>query len=265
MSPTIRERCDVHVRGRGSTTLVLAHGLASEQSVWEAVADLLATRARVVTFDYPGAGSSDPAAWDPKRHGSLEGYADELLAVVEEFGGEKPIVVGHSISGAIALVAAAREPDRFEKVVALAPSPRYLDDPPGYRGGFTRRDVEELFTLMEQNFIGWAAGFAPVVAPQADVAARMKRVISSANPRWVRSFAEVALTSDIRALLPRVAVPTLVVQCVEDAIVPVHVGQWMASQLPHGTYRQLDVAGHFPQLSAPPLVASVIEEYVGAA
>lgn len=256
----VEDRYGVRVGGRGARTLVLAHGLASNQTAWAPLAERLADDFRIVSFDYPGAGTSDPAAFDRDRHGSLDGYTDDLSAILDAFGGTAPIVVGHSISGAIAMLAAARAPGRIGGIVALAASPRYLDDPPNYRGGFSKRDVAELLALMETNFIGWSTSFAKVVGTP-ELEPRLASLFTSANPRAVRAFAEAALTCDIRTALPRVDAPTLIVQCTNDAVVPIHVGEWMAAQLPRGSYRAIDVTGHFPHLSDTALVEATVRDF----
>jgi sigma-B regulation protein RsbQ len=263
MTETIRTRYGVRVGGSGERTLVLAHGLATNQGSWAALVERLAPDFRIVTFDYPGAGTSDPRAFDRARHGSLAGYTDDLRAVLEAFGGDAPIVVGHSISGAIAILDATHDGSRISAIVALGASPRYLNDPPAYEGGFSQRDVAELLGLMESNFIGWSTSFAKAVAAPG-LETSLASIFQSSDPAAVRAFAEATLTCDIRAALPHVAVPTLVVQCTNDVVVPVHVGRWMAAQLPHGTYRELDVAGHFPHLSDPALVESTVRDFVGA-
>ncbi|MCC6620618.1 MAG: alpha/beta hydrolase [Deltaproteobacteria bacterium] len=261
---SVRDLYAVHVHGDGPTTLLLAHGLASDQSIWGPLAARLSDL-RLVTFDYPGAGAAAPAAYDPVRHASLDGYAQDLLAIVDAFGGPAPVVVGHSMSAAIALLAARQAPGRIARLIALAPSPRYLDDPPDYRGGFSEHDIDELLELMESNFLGWATTFAQAAAPQPDLAVQMSQTFARASASSVRTLAAIVLRSDLRDLLPAIDMPTLVVQCAHDAIVPVHVGEHMARALPRGAYRLIDVAGHFPHLSAPDLVASVIRDALGGA
>lgn len=261
---SIRRRHEVRVAGDGDETFVLVHGLASDQRAWSAVVERLAPHARVVTFDLAGAGRSDPAAWDPARHGRLEGYAEDLLAVLEAFGGPRPVVVGHSVGGALALLASLAAPSRVARAVLLAPSPRYLDDPPDYHGGFRPEDVAALLELMELNFMGWAESFAGFAAPQPEVAARMRADFAAGDPRRVRAFAALTLNVDLRARLPEVAMPVLVAQCAHDAVVPVPVGEAMARALPRGSYRLLDVGGHFPHVSHPALVAEVVRDFAGA-
>ena len=63
-------------------------------------------------------------------------------------------VVGHSVSGIVAVLAAKREPHRFEQLILIGPSPRYINDS-DYVGGFDRADIDGLLETMEKNYIGW--------------------------------------------------------------------------------------------------------------
>ena len=69
--------------------------------------------------------------------------------------------------------------------------------------------------------------------------------------------------SDNRGDLPRVAIPSLVLQCTDDVIAPVSVGEYVAAQMPDAQLVMLDATGHCPNLSAPDATAAAIAEFVG--
>src|SRR3712207_2990730 len=121
--------------------MLFAHGFGCDQNMWRYVAPAFEDRFRVVLFDHVGAGASDLAAYDPLHHGSLEGYADDVLELCRGLDLRDVIFVGHSVSAMIGVLAAAAEPSRFAKLVLVGPSPRYVDDE-GYTGGFSREDIE---------------------------------------------------------------------------------------------------------------------------
>ncbi|MGH9089019.1 MAG: alpha/beta fold hydrolase, partial [Acidimicrobiales bacterium] len=64
--------------------MLFAHGFGCDQHMWRHVAPRFEPDFRVVLFDHVGAGSSDLAAYDPDRYGSLDGYADDVLAICRE-------------------------------------------------------------------------------------------------------------------------------------------------------------------------------------
>ena len=93
---------------------------------------------RTVCFDHVGAGRSDLAAYDPERYRTLDGYATDVLEICEALELHDVVFVGHSVAAMIGVLAANRAPERFDKLVFVGPSPRYIDDD-DYVGGFSRR------------------------------------------------------------------------------------------------------------------------------
>ncbi|WP_353067994.1 alpha/beta hydrolase [Amycolatopsis sp. DG1A-15b] len=263
---SMRIRNNVTVTGReDGPTVLLAHGFGCDQNLWRLVVPELARRYRVVLFDHTGAGRSDLAAWTPERYGSLDGYADDVLAICHELDLRDVVLVGHSVSAMIAVLAANREPDRFAKLVLLTPSPCYLDDE-GYRGGFSREDIDELLASLESNYLGWSATMAPVIMGNPDrpeLGEELTNSFCRTDPAIARVFARVTFLSDNRADLAKVAVPTLVLECSNDAIAPPAVGRFTHEQISGSTLVTLDATGHCPQLSAPEATAAAITAFVG--
>jgi sigma-B regulation protein RsbQ len=112
--------------------MVFAHGFGCDQTLWRFVTPAFEAEHRVITFDYIGAGASDRSAYDPVRYGSLDGYAGDILDICRALDLEDVILVGHSVSATIAMLASIAEPKRFGELVLVTPSPRYLDDLPEY-------------------------------------------------------------------------------------------------------------------------------------
>ncbi|WP_369903870.1 alpha/beta fold hydrolase [Amycolatopsis sp. CA-126428] len=263
---SMRARNNVTVTGReDGPAVLLAHGFGCDQNLWRLVVPELARRYRVVLFDHTGAGRSDLAAWTPERYGSLDGYADDVLAICHELDLRDVVLVGHSVSAMIAVLAANREPERFAKLVLLTPSPCYLDED-GYRGGFSREDIDELLASLESNYLGWSATMAPVIMGNPDrpeLGEELTNSFCRTDPAIARSFARVTFLSDNRADLAKVAVPTLVLECSNDAIAPPEVGRFTHEQITGSTLVTLAATGHCPQLSAPGATAAAITAFVG--
>ena len=125
------------VRGR---PMMFAHGFGCDQSMWRFVAPAFEDDYRIVLFDHVGAGGSDLASYDRHKYSSLDGYADDVLEICRELELRDVIFVGHSVSAMMGVLAAAKEPERFDKLVLVGPSPRYIDDE-GYVGGFSEEDI----------------------------------------------------------------------------------------------------------------------------
>ncbi|UZJ43593.1 alpha/beta hydrolase [Marinimicrobium sp. C6131] len=245
-------------------TLILAHGIGCDQQIWASVADALTREYPVVLFDHIGCGRSDRSAFDAERYADLSAYAEDLIELVQALGLERrPILVGHSVSGAIGWLASIVEPGLFRQVIAIGPSPRYINDPPDYYGGFELEDVHELLDLMERNHFEWAGYLAPIVMANGDrpaLAEQLRQSFLNADPAMSRRFAETTFFSDIRDRLSEVQVPTLMLYCEQDVIVPPAVIEYLEWALPKGSIRRLDATGHYPQVSNPEAVARAVIE-----
>ena len=114
----VLDRHRVTVRGRGPQPMVFAHGFGCDQTMWRAVAPAFEADYRTVLFDYIGVGGTDPAAYDPARYATLDGYAQDVLDVCYALDLEDVVFVGHSVSATIGLLASVREPALFDRLDA---------------------------------------------------------------------------------------------------------------------------------------------------
>jgi sigma-B regulation protein RsbQ len=244
--------------------IVFAHGFGCDQNMWRGVWPRFAADYRVVLFDYVGAGGSDISAYDPSRYSSLAGYAEDVLAICRELALTEIVFVGHSVSAMIGVLAAAAEPERFADLVLIGPSARYFDDD-GYVGGFTREDIDSLLDSMDANYLGWSSQMAPVIMGNTDrpeLGEELTNSFCRTDPEIARQFARVTFTSDNRGDLAAVKIPSLVLQCSDDAIAPPPAVEFVAERLPDSRRVVLDAVGHCPNLSAPEETAAAIEEYL---
>jgi sigma-B regulation protein RsbQ len=244
--------------------MLFAHGFGCDQHMWRYVAPRFEDRFRLVLFDHVGAGESDLSAYDPDRYSSLAGYADDVLEICRELDLRDVIFVGHSVAAMIGALAARREPERFAKLVFVGPSPRYIDEG-SYVGGFSADDIEELLDSLDSNYLGWSQAMAPVIMGNPDrpeLGAELTESFCRTDPDIARRFARVTFLSDNRTDLGAVTTPTLVLQCTNDAIAPVVVGQYVTDALPNASMVLLEATGHCPNLSAPEQTADAIDAFV---
>lgn len=265
MPPSVLLRNNVRVSGHGDQAIVFAHGFGCDQAMWRFVAPAFEHAYRVVCFDYVGAGKSDLSAYDATRYSALQGYASDVLEILEALELHRVIFVGHSVSATIGMLASLRRPSRFARLVLVGPSPSYLNDPPQYLGGFEPDDITGLLEMMEKNYTGWAGALAPMVAgnpEHPEYAAELEASFCAADPVIARRFAEVTFLSDHRADVVQVRTPSLIMQCAQDAIAPDSVGQWMSRNVPHSTFVAMQATGHCPHLTHPDETIRVIRDYL---
>ena len=264
-STSILKRNFVTVSGRGERALVFAHGFGCDQKMWRFVAPAFEEDFRVVLFDYVGAGRSDGAAYDPVRYGSLDGYASDVIEVIDALGMRDVVFVGHSVSSVIGLLASIRRPELFSRMVLVCPSPCYVNQTSGYVGGFNQTDIEGLLDLMDKNPLGWAGFLAPIVMKNADrpeLGAELEQSFCAMKPEVARQFARVTFLSDNREDLVKVRTRTLVLQCSNDSVAPESVGRFVHRQIFGSTFRQLNASGHCPHVSDAPETIRAIRSYL---
>jgi sigma-B regulation protein RsbQ len=258
-------RNNVRVTGRvDGQPLLFAHGFGCDQNMWRFVVPAFEDAFKVVLFDHVGWGGSDLSAYDVGRYSSLEGYADDVNRICRALDLTDVVLVGHSVSSMIGVLAVLAEPDRYDKLVMVSPSPRYIDDG-SYVGGFSEADISELFESLDSNYLGWSSAMAPVIMGNPDRPELGAELIDSfcrTDPDIARRFASVTFLSDNRDDLKRVKVPTLVLQCRHDVIAPVEVGKFVHDALPESTFVMLDAVGHCPNLSAPEETTAAISRFV---
>jgi sigma-B regulation protein RsbQ len=261
---TITQRNNVRTSGRGPKAMLFAHGFGCDQNMWRFVAPAFEDDYRVVLFDHVGAGHSDTAAYDRVRYGTLDGYAQDVLEICRELALEDVIFVGHSVSAMIGVLAAARDPARFEALVLVGPSPRYIDDD-GYVGGFSRTDIDELLQSLESNYLGWSAAMAPAImgnAERPELGTELANSFCRTDPAIAEHFARVTFLSDNREDLGLVNVPTLILQCSDDIIAPPAVGEYVHANMKHSVLVRLKAIGHCPNLSAPEETTAAIKDFL---
>lgn len=268
MTRNILFRNNVKVFGKGTQPLMFAHGFGCDQNMWRLVTPAFEQDYRIILFDYVGSGKSDLQAYSAERYGDLNGYARDVLDICAELELTRVVFVGHSVSGVVGMLASIREPERFDRLILVGPSPCYINDPPAYVGGFERADIEGLLDVMEKNYIGWANFLAPVVMKnqeRPELTRELEESFCSTDPRIARRFAEATFFSDNRSDVPRVTIPSLIMQCSEDAIAPLGVGDYLHRHLPQSTLRVMKATGHCPHMSHPDETIQIIKEYLTAA
>ncbi len=244
--------------------MVFAHGYGCDQNMWRYVAPAFENQFRTVLFDQVGAGGSDAAAYDSSKYASLAGYADDLVEICDELELQDAIFVGHSVSTMIGVLASVKAPGLIGKLVLVGPSPRYIDER-DYVGGFSAVQVSELLDFLDSNQMGWANTMAPAIMGNPDrpeLGDELTEGFCRMDPRIAREFARVTFMSDNRPDLPKVTVPTLILQCSDDVLAPLPVGDYVHRHVAGSSLVHLRAAGHCPHLSAPAEVVAAIRGFV---
>ncbi|KAE8707697.1 putative esterase D14L [Hibiscus syriacus] len=261
----VEEAHNLKVLGSGDRLIVLAHGFGTDQSVWKHLVPHLVDDFRVVLYDNMGAGTTNPDYFDFNRYATLEGYAFDLLAILEELRFDSCIFVGHSVSAMVGVIASISRPDLFSKIIMISASPRYLNDV-DYYGGFEQEDLDQLFEAMGSNYKAWCSGFAPLAVGgdmESVAVQEFSRTLFNMRPDIALSVAQTIFQSDMRQILSLVTVPCHIIQSVKDLAVPVVVSEYLHQNLGSESIVEVMTSdGHLPQLSSPDIVIPVLLKHI---
>ena len=264
---TILERSNVTISGAsgpGTPAMVFLHGLGADQASWRLLVPHFETDYQLVQLDLVGAGQSKVNEYSRERHGQLAGHAEDLLDVLRTLALYDVVFVGHSVGAMIGVIAAVREPERFQKMVLISPSPRFINEK-GYAGGFEQKDINELLAAMDADYHGWARGISPVMMgadESPELVMELTNSFVQTNPEIAKHFARVTFLSDTRAELGFLTTPTLVVQSAHDVIAPLAVGHYINEQLADSRIEVIETGGHCPHLSAPQQTLASIDAFL---
>jgi len=258
------KRNNVKVSGKGTRPIMFSHGFGCDQNMWRFVVPAFENDYKVVLFDHVGAGDSDLTAFDRSKYQTLEGYAQDVLEICDELDLAEVSFVGHSVSSVIGILASIQQPARFANLVLVGPSPRYINDE-SYVGGFERHEIDGLLDMLDANYLGWASTMAPVImgnSHRPELAEELQSSLCRTDPQIAKFFARVTFLSDNREDLNKVQTRTLVLQCSEDIIAPLSVGEFVHNQIRDSKLVIMRATGHCPNLSAPGETAAVIRDFL---
>jgi len=234
---------------------------AAEQPRWQAYVDRLASFTRLIRFDLRGIGLSDPlGSSDPP---TVEQWAGDALAVLDDQGIEHAAVLGVHFGGLAALFLAATHPERVHALVVVngyACLTRSDDYPFGVPASVLERFRESLIEPRSAT-----GDDLPVMAPSmcsdAGFAAWWRRAgHRGASPATARAVWRAAET-DLRPILDGLRVPTLVLHARDDRFCRADNGRYLAEHIDGARYVELDTADHVPWASSAD-IAGEIEEFL---
>ncbi|MFC5272375.1 alpha/beta fold hydrolase [Adhaeribacter terreus] len=262
----VLKRNNVQVRGKGQIPMLFAHGYGCDQNMWRFITPAFEEDYKIVLFDHVGFGNSDISGYTPKKYGSLQAYADDIIEICETLNLKDVIFVGHSVSAMIGVLAAIKKPKLFQKLILVGPSPRYINEI-GYTGGFSREDINGLLESLDSNYLAWAAAIAPVIMGHADKPELSEELAASfcrSHPEFAKNFAYLTFLSDNREDLKKLRTKSLILQCKEDVIAPMEVGEYLKANIADSEMVVLEATGHCPNLSAPKETIKAIQDFLHA-
>lgn len=247
-------------------SIVFVNGFGESQDAWNRIAPAFADQFRMYTFDHAGTSGVSAKDFPQHRYLNLRAYARDLVELMDRLALHDAIVIGHSVGAMVALLASIERPAAFGRLVLIGASPRYLDEP-GYHGGFSESDLQQVYRSVVLNYAQWADGFAPAAMANPDrpqLARHFAESLKTIEPEHALTALCAIFQSDHRADLAKVRHPTLIIQSQDDIAVPFDVACYLNDHIVGSRLTVIDAQGHFPHVSAPAQVITAIEEFVRA-
>ena len=233
--------------GEGPPVLLL-HGIGSGSASWEAQFNGLSGRFRIVAWDTPGYGASDPLPGERPDSGA---YGDAVADLLDGLGLERIHLLGHSLGGLIAAAFAARHPRRLLSVTLSDAAAGYLNGPKELRVDRLNARIEAMTDLGPAEVAKRRA--REVLSPSAPEEAYRKVVAvqSRVRPDGYVQAARMLHNSDIFADAATIGVPALVMYGSEDTVTPESIGRDIAAAIGGARYVTLQGLGHASYVEGP--------------
>lgn len=233
--------------GKGRRTFFTHGGWVANWEVWQQPFELMSESWRCISYDHRGSGESPvpPEAITP------EALVDDLFAVMDALGVERCVLGGESAGGFIALMAALRQPDRFEGLVLV-----------GATSSITAEGVKPLVDGSRADYSATVKNFIDACVPEPD-SEHIRRwgrdILLRAEPEAAARMLESAYEREFKLSLTDITMPTLVIHGSNDRINPVEAGKHIANSIPDAELLILEGVGHVPTMTRPDEVVAAIE------
>jgi pimeloyl-ACP methyl ester carboxylesterase len=261
------ETADVRLRGvrvryldlgpADAPAVVLLHGLGLDRNQWSGLLEPLSRHRRTIAFDFPGFGDSDRPGSDAYRYG-FESLAETTLDLLAALGVGRCAMVGHSIGAGAAIVAAADRPEFVERLVLVAPPCYRTSSPPALRASLLPVIGRSLF----QRALGGAVLRRHLGAYAGDREEGRSAIEGAALRDATYAMLRAMIDPDtLRARLPRVRAPTLVLWGRDDRVVPWTFGPRLAREIT-GARLEILECGHAPEVERPDAFEALVTSFL---
>jgi pimeloyl-ACP methyl ester carboxylesterase len=238
-----------YLEAGGGRPVVLIHGAAGRAEVWSPQLTGLADVARMIAVDLPGHGATEGQGCQ-----EIERYAAWVTALLDALGVDRPVLVGHSMGGAIAQTLALGDAARYAGLALVGTGARLRVLP----------RILQLFregSALASDLVG-SLSYSPLTPPGAVIEA--ERALHETAVAVTLGDFHACDRFDLMGRLGDLRLPTLVVVGRDDRLTPPKFAAYLARSIPAARLVEIDGAGHFPQLEQPVAVNEALRGFLGA-
>lgn len=241
--------------------LVLLHGVLGDRRLWRPQLEALSDRFTVIAWDCPGCGESD----DPQESVRLPQFAGWLAGLIAALGLDRPHVLGLSWGAGLALELYSRYPTLPRSLVLAAAYAGWAGSLPAEEVERRRQQCLRESNLPPRQFVpGWIPDLLTDAAPPAMVDAVME-IMAGFHPVGFRTMVQAFAQADLREVLPRISVPTMLLYGAADLRSPLSVAQSLHTRIPDSHLVVVPGVGHLSNVEAPERFNSEVRDFLYAA
>ena len=257
--------------GQGRPALLLLHGFAASLYSWREVMRELSQRFLTVAFDRPGFGlTTRPRSWTGENPYSQTAQSDQTIALMDQLGIEKAVLVGNSMGGAIAALTALRFPQRIQALVLVDPAIALKGHliPAWVRPFLNTPQARHLGPLIARSIQNWGIDFArsawhdpSKITPE--IWEGYSRPLQVKN--WDGALWEVLRARRAPYLeehLDELTLPVLVITGDDDHLIPSDQSRRLAGKLPNAELVVIPNCGHIPQEECPQDFLQAVNDFL---
>jgi pimeloyl-ACP methyl ester carboxylesterase len=228
------------VLGEGKP-IVLLHGLGLDHSIWKEVVNAYSNQAKFIVPDLRGHGNSQTGDGD----GTIEQFADDVLALIDLLGFEKVSLAGHSMGGYISLAFAEKHPERVGNLVMVTSNAR-ADDEEKHKSRLSDADK-----VLNVGSVILAEGLAPKLSKDLDIQRLSYEIIANTAPEGVSNVLRaIAFRPSRLNVLEKLDAKVLAIAGDEDQLMKPEVAFEIAECANNGKAVVLPGVGHMPMMEA---------------
>jgi pimeloyl-ACP methyl ester carboxylesterase len=244
-------------KGSGQT-LVFLHGGVSDSRFWNRELEAFSDEFHTIAWDAPGCGVSD----DPEAGSSLSDYADTLAGLLAKVGVEKPIILGISFGGGLAIEFYNRHPDIPKALILVS---AYA----GWAGSLSDEEVARRLekgraqSTMDPEEVSemWIPSLF-YKTPSKEIFDETKEIISDFHPIGTQVMLEAFAEADLRGALPKIDIPTLLLYGEKDVRSPKSVANEIHNLTPNSNLVFFEGVGHLVNKEAPEAFDQEVRNFI---
>ena len=259
----------VHVSDEGANNsavpIVLIHGTGASLHTWDGWVSELKNERRVIRFDLPGFGLTGP---EPDNNYTIEQYTNYVVGILDSLGVSEAIIAGNSLGGYIAWATAVRYPNRVSKLV-LVDASGYPYEAESVPIAF-KLSQNKLAKLLLKNFIPKFVIRSSVENVFGNPALVTDNLVDRYYELTLREGNRAAIKErflqtqpgELRKLLPKLTIPTLILWGAKDKLIPLKLGKRFEKDIPNSSLIIFDELGHVPHEEAPQITVSPVLDFI---